>query len=220
MYLTICLTHEKQNKKEWMDLVVWGHEHECNIIPSESAVGTFRITQPGSSVATSLTEGESLAKNVGILDIRGAQFRLLPIPLMQVRSFAMGNICLSETALDCEDIRVDAAMTELLEKEVEKLIAEARSTSRLLKRSKQIKRSGGEGGGVGVGGDESQVNGDCIDGGDDKSLIKKLAFHVDKPERVLVRLKVEHSGFSTLHNQRFGSRFVNEVVRAYHTFLK
>ena len=33
-----------------------------------------------------------------------------------------------------------------------------------------------------------------------------------KPEHVLVRLKVEHSGFSTLNNQRFGSRFVGEVV--------
>ena len=27
----------------WMDLVVWGHEHECEIAPRESAVGTFRV---------------------------------------------------------------------------------------------------------------------------------------------------------------------------------
>jgi double-strand break repair protein MRE11 len=39
---------------DWMDLVVWGHEHECLIDFHESVVGTFRITQPGSSVATSL----------------------------------------------------------------------------------------------------------------------------------------------------------------------
>lgn len=32
---------------EWMDLVVWGHEHECQINLTESLIGTFRITQPG-----------------------------------------------------------------------------------------------------------------------------------------------------------------------------
>ena len=42
---------------EWVDLVVWGHEHECLIDPSESLVGTFRIIQPGSSVAMSLSPG-------------------------------------------------------------------------------------------------------------------------------------------------------------------
>ena len=182
-----------------MDLVVWGHEHECNIEPAESAVGTFRISQPGSSVATSLTEGESIQKNIGILDIKGEQFRLEAVPLMQVRSFATGNMCLSETRLDAEDLRVDDAMTDILAKEVEKLIADARSTSRLLKL------------------DDGNSNGDGDDvrrqdDSEDNTLSKQLNFHVKKPERVLVRLKVEHSGFSTLHNQRFGSRFVNEVV--------
>lgn len=32
------------------------------------------------------------------------------------------------------------------------------------------------------------------------------------PEKVLVRLKVEHTGFTTLNNQRFGSKFVGQVV--------
>ena len=187
-----------------MDLVVWGHEHECNIIPSESAVGTFRITQPGSSVATSLTEGESLPKNVGILDIRHSQFRLKPIPLMSVRSFSMGQICLADTGLDPDDMRVDQKMSDVLANEVEKLIKEARSSSRLLKYRAQHRADDEE--------NDDGENGITSRYGDDKSLLKKLDFHVDKPDRVLVRLKVEHSGFSTLHNQRFGSRFVNDVV--------
>ena len=56
-----------------MDLVVWGHEHECLIEFFESVVGTFRITQPGSSVATSLVAGEAARKKVGVLDILGKQ---------------------------------------------------------------------------------------------------------------------------------------------------
>lgn len=35
---------------------------------------------------------------------------------------------------------------------------------------------------------------------------------IKNPERVLVRLKVEHTGFTTLNNQRFGSQFVGQVV--------
>ena len=39
---------------EWMDLVVWGHEQKCLIDVTEFLVGTFRISQPDSLVATSL----------------------------------------------------------------------------------------------------------------------------------------------------------------------
>ena len=42
---------------------------------------------------------------------------------------------------------------------------------------------------------------------------RQRKYEVQKPERVLVRLKVEHAGFSTLNNQRFGAQFVEEVVR-------
>eukprot|EP01035_Chromulina_nebulosa_P016831 gene16831-22315_t len=44
---------------EWMDLVIWGNEHECKPNLAESLVGTFRIYQPGSSIATSYSEMES-----------------------------------------------------------------------------------------------------------------------------------------------------------------
>ena len=114
---------------EWMDLVVWGHEHECNIEPAESLVGTFRVTQPGSSVATSLTAGEARRKQVGILDIRGQQFRLLPVPLSSVRAFAVGDVNLGEIArshggvLDVEDPKVEERMGDVLAGEVEALVS-------------------------------------------------------------------------------------------------
>jgi double-strand break repair protein MRE11 len=114
---------------EWMDLVVWGHEHECNIEPSESLVGTFRVTQPGSSVATSLTAGEARRKKVGVLDIRGQQFRLLPVPLSSVRAFAVGDVSLGDIArsrggvLDVEDPKVEERMADVLAGEVEALVS-------------------------------------------------------------------------------------------------
>ena len=47
-----------------VDLVVWGHEHDCRIDPEDVAGKKYQITQPGSSIATSLSEGESLEKCV------------------------------------------------------------------------------------------------------------------------------------------------------------
>ncbi|KDQ51879.1 hypothetical protein JAAARDRAFT_495634 [Jaapia argillacea MUCL 33604] len=44
-----------------IDLVVWGHEHDCRIIP-EPVAGKKYFTQPGSSVATSLTDSEAFDK--------------------------------------------------------------------------------------------------------------------------------------------------------------
>ena len=114
---------------EWMDLVVWGHEHESLVNVNESLVGTFRITQPGSSVATSLTAGESRRKQVGLLEIKEGQFRLKPLTLSQVRGFTVGEISLSEKAreqggvLDEEDPKVEERMSEVLSAEVHALVS-------------------------------------------------------------------------------------------------
>ena len=45
-----------------INLVVWGHEHDCRIIPEPVAGKSYYITQPGSSVATSLADGEAIEK--------------------------------------------------------------------------------------------------------------------------------------------------------------
>lgn len=44
------------------DLVIWGHEHDCRIVPEPVGDRLYWISQPGSSVATSLSEGEALEK--------------------------------------------------------------------------------------------------------------------------------------------------------------
>ena len=48
----------------FLNLVIWGHEHECIIDPknSDDPDLDFYISQPGSSVATSLCEGEAKTK--------------------------------------------------------------------------------------------------------------------------------------------------------------
>ena len=84
---------------DWIDLVLWGHEHESDINPVESTQG-YHITQPGSTVATSLVEGEAKTKHCGILDIKftkgeGPEFRLQPVVMKKVRPFKMNEIILN-----------------------------------------------------------------------------------------------------------------------------
>ena len=57
-----------------IDLFLWGHEHDCYTtfysLKTGRGVNQF-IYQPGSSVATSLGEGESLVKHYGIISYSG-----------------------------------------------------------------------------------------------------------------------------------------------------
>jgi double-strand break repair protein MRE11 len=172
----------------WMDLAIFGHEHTSEPVPAESVVGTFRITQPGSSVATSLTMGEAERKHAVLLNVRGNKFRLDPIPLTMIRSFVMKDISLSEhTNLDPEDPKVDSKITKILEEELRMWIYNAREKDKTLL-------------------DDAEKAGNFA-ASDDSPLKYKMT----KREQVLCRLRVEHTGFTTLNNQRFGARFVGEV---------
>lgn len=175
---------------EWMDLVVWGHEHECVIELSESLVGTYRITQPGSSVATSLVPGEAARKKVGILDIMGKQFRMHTVPLTQVRPFVTAEMSLQEhrEGLDPDDPHVDEQVTNLLQEEVKVMVCGAQDKRQEIL---ELARKHGN------------------NAGDDDS---PLTYKLEKPGEPLIRIRVEHTGFSTLSNQRFGAHFVGQVA--------
>ncbi|KDO27527.1 hypothetical protein SPRG_06794 [Saprolegnia parasitica CBS 223.65] len=153
---------------EFIDFVIWGHEHECLIELEESAKGNFFITQPGSSVATSLIEGEAKPKQVGILEIRGSDFRLRAEPLKTVRPFKIRDVALRDIdGLDPNDPKVAEKMHSILTSRVQELLDEAHA--------------------------------------------ELAAAHSD-PMEILVRLRVEHTGFPVINNQRFGGQFVGRVA--------
>ncbi|XP_075054844.1 double-strand break repair protein MRE11 isoform X2 [Mixophyes fleayi] len=81
---------------EFIDLVIWGHEHECKIAPTRNEQQLFYVSQPGSSVATSLSPGEAVKKHVGLLRIKNKKMNMQKIPLQTVRQFFIEDVVLSD----------------------------------------------------------------------------------------------------------------------------
>jgi double-strand break repair protein MRE11 len=165
---------------DFIDFVIWGHEHECQIDVNESVHGDFYITQPGSSVATSLIEGEAKQKHIGLLEVQGHQFRMQAIELKSVRPFCIEEIILSEIeTLNPNDPNVSEEITKVLSDKVEEMLQQ-HSASRNISSTSNSSNT-------------SQTQSATTN-------------------EILVRLRVEHSGFPVLHNQRFGGRFVGRVA--------
>lgn len=107
-HYNICVVHQNHHAHSatgylpenflpgFLDLVIWGHEHECIIDPSLRPDLGFRVMQPGSSVATSLAPGEAVPKHVAILNITGQTMKCETIRLKTVRPFVYRDVVLSE----------------------------------------------------------------------------------------------------------------------------
>lgn len=81
---------------DFLDLVIWGHEHECKIAPERNEQQLFYVSQPGSSVATSLSPGEAVKKHVGLLRIKNKKMNMQKIPLQTVRQFFIEDLVLAD----------------------------------------------------------------------------------------------------------------------------
>jgi double-strand break repair protein MRE11 len=113
---------------DFIDLVIWGHEHECLIDPRPNVEMNFQVMQPGSSIATSLVPGEAVPKHVAILNITGKELRVEKHRIKSVRPFVTKDIVLASdnrfrALAKVKDNR--AKLTMKLEEVVKELIQEA-----------------------------------------------------------------------------------------------
>jgi double-strand break repair protein MRE11 len=116
---------------DFMDLIIWGHEHECLIEPRYNPEMGFHVMQPGSSIATSLMPGEAVPKHVAIVSVTGKEFTSEAIRLRTVRPFIMKEIVLAEEREIKEKqlwrkTENRAKVTQYLTKIVEDMIKEAK----------------------------------------------------------------------------------------------
>ncbi|KAJ5611342.1 hypothetical protein N7510_008061 [Penicillium lagena] len=171
---------------EFLDLVIWGHEHECLINPRLNPETKFHVMQPGSSVATSLVPGEAVPKQVAILSITGREFTSEPVRLKSVRPFVMREIVLSEEKGAQKLARKENNRTEVtrfLMSIVEELIEEAKAEWR-------------------------EMHGDQVDEADDETREIPLPL-----VRLRVEISTPEGGSYDCENpQRFSNRFVGKVA--------
>uniref|UniRef100_A0A8C4NED6 Double-strand break repair protein MRE11 n=1 Tax=Eptatretus burgeri TaxID=7764 RepID=A0A8C4NED6_EPTBU len=93
----------EQFLSEFLDLVVWGHEHESRIEPDRNEQHLFYVTQPGSTIATSLSPGEAGKKCVGLLQVQGKRMKIERLNLETVRPFHLEDVVLAETRINSDD---------------------------------------------------------------------------------------------------------------------
>ncbi|GAA6043588.1 hypothetical protein JCM8097_005270 [Rhodosporidiobolus ruineniae] len=112
-------------------LVVWGHEHDCisEARPVPVTNRQYYISQPGSSIATSLAKGEAIPKHVGLIKIQGKEFEFEPIRLRSVRPFVFEEISLADyhdkQTDDKKKLTSKAAVNKYLKMKVNELIEKA-----------------------------------------------------------------------------------------------
>ncbi|WFD25609.1 meiotic recombination [Malassezia nana] len=109
-----------------LHLVVWGHEHEQRIMPEPVAEKAYHISQPGSTIATSLSPGEAVQKCVAIVEVTGQTYHVEKIPLQTVRPLLYKSISFpSEAASARIDPGDRVAAAKLLRHHIEAMLDEA-----------------------------------------------------------------------------------------------
>ncbi|KAJ2950509.1 hypothetical protein O0L34_g8753 [Tuta absoluta] len=112
---------------KFLDLVVWGHEHDSLVFPIKGKTESdeFTVLQPGSTVATSLAAGEALPKHCALLQIHKNEYSVTPIPLKTVRPFIFKTVVLSEETMGEDEVNESANVIEFLKSKVNEAIEEA-----------------------------------------------------------------------------------------------
>ncbi|CRK89813.1 CLUMA_CG003472, isoform A [Clunio marinus] len=110
----------------FMDLIIWGHEHDCRIQPEQN--GKMFVSQPGSSVATSLCEGEAIEKKVGILHVNEKSFNMEPVSLKTVRPFIFRSINIEEFVeeLHLNERNIKENVEKFYAQQIEEMIDESK----------------------------------------------------------------------------------------------
>lgn len=146
----------------------------------------YSILQPGSTVATALSQGESKPKHAFLLELSGRMWRTTHIPLETVRPFVFDNVELQKQA--SVDAQQPESIDAFLASRVERLITTATVDDTLPLIRLRVDYTGAFGWGC---------------------------FVFSQPLHNAVTLYLcttAGAGFSTINTQRFGHQFVGRVA--------
>ncbi|XP_070184449.1 double-strand break repair protein MRE11-like [Littorina saxatilis] len=120
-------THVKESFiHDFIDLAIWGHEHESLMKPTPVAEGRkTKILQPGSTIATQFKQSETKQKHAALLTVCGREFHLEPLRLETVRKMFIVDLIPRLMHGETEDDEVNRLMQDCQNK-VEKLLERQR----------------------------------------------------------------------------------------------
>ncbi|GIX60928.1 Mre11 DNA-binding domain-containing protein [Babesia caballi] len=172
---------------EWLDLVVWGHEHECLKYPQRCESRNFHILQLGSTVQTSMAASEMAPKHCCLLELDGERVTFSPITLETARQLHYSDISLAQLGItNGSENDIGSKLSTM----VNHILNGMRNRPKTALRASQVAH--------------------ITISRDDRF---KLRSAVENAERLpLIRLRVDHSGFDSINPRTFGNNFVGRVA--------
>ncbi|CCF75462.2 double-strand break repair protein MRE11 [Babesia microti strain RI] len=180
---------------DFIDLIIWGHEHESQRAPVKSATKNHRILQLGSSVRTSLIQSETLPKHVALLEVKLDSYKIYPIRLETVRPMIYRDIALK----DYDVLPQEKSIWDFLTIMIQNLLSEREvnddknvSTDNILTLSTLLSNL------------KETNNENEFD-----RIIEKVH------SMPLVRVKIDYTGFPTINPKSFGSQFIGKIANPF-----
>ncbi|GBE58843.1 Mre11 DNA-binding domain-containing protein [Babesia ovata] len=172
---------------EWLDLVIWGHEHECLKFPQRTESGNFQVLQLGSTVHTSMAQAEMAPKHCCLMELGPDVVHFSPITLESARQLHYSDITLSQLGIAQGSEKEIWSRLSLM---VEHVLRAMRNRPKTTLRVSEIAHI---------------------------IVPRKAKFRLEKviqdaESLPLVRLRVEHTGFDSINPRTFGNDFANRVA--------
>ncbi|AFZ81288.1 DNA repair mre11 domain-containing protein [Theileria equi strain WA] len=171
---------------DWLDLVIWGHEHDCFKLP-QSFGGTTQILQLGSTIQTSLVPAEVPQKHCCFIEITLDDVKFYPITLQCVR-----KLIYREMSTACLELKENTSeeLSNKLHQSITKILAEVQNDKKTVLCSTALHNVVGT-----------------------KNEVFKLRSAIKNAKDVpLMRIKVHSDVSQTINPRIFGNAYIGSVA--------
>ena len=186
---------------DFLDLLIWGHEHECIPDLAYNSLKNFNILQPGSTLQTSFHESELKPKCCFLMDFKDNKYTIYPIPLETVRPMKVRSLSLKDINVpkDLEQI------TKVVVNEVEEMLQEVES-DRFEKELDTKKRTKNN--------NISNNNESFLNISNNYENEEEDEKDENKKDKLLplIRLKLDYTGYEDMSFRSINNRFMGKVA--------
>ena len=155
---------------------------------------------------------------MAFFEIKEKKFRMRAIKYKQVRSFLYKDVSLRDYPhLDSNNVKIEENIKDLLITKINEMILEGRSlidTSSITSSATNGNNNSSSNLAIENNTPSNTTDNDnnTTNSSSNTTNLPTTKFQLRDPHKVLIRLRVDHEGFPSLNQQRFGSYFMNEIA--------